>query len=129
LKGEVYKAVLENHLDPYLGYLHSIQFSKPSMVCDLQEPFRAVIEEFLLEYHTRLDKSCFIKHGNRVFLKQNEKFDMINKVLKKLEEKIPYNRRNYSKTTKIKIVIREETIKVAQYIRGEPLNTESFIYL
>ncbi len=28
LKGEVYRGVVYAHLDPYLGYLHSIQFAK-----------------------------------------------------------------------------------------------------
>jgi CRISPR/Cas system-associated endonuclease Cas1 len=42
------------HLDPYLGYLHSIQFAKPSLVCDIQEVFRGLIDEFLIGYSQKL---------------------------------------------------------------------------
>ena len=47
LRDEVYRGVVYTHLDPYLGYLHSIQFAKPSLVCDIQEIFRGLIDELL----------------------------------------------------------------------------------
>jgi CRISPR-associated protein Cas1 len=43
LKGEVYKAIMKTHLDPYLGYLHSIQFAKPSMARAAVETERSPI--------------------------------------------------------------------------------------
>ena len=48
LKRRVYVAVVAAHLDPYLGFLHSVQFGKPSLVCDMMEPWRAIIEDFIL---------------------------------------------------------------------------------
>ena len=36
-----------------------------------------------------------------------------------LDTKAPYVRRNYTKTTRIRTVIREEPIQLAQYIRGK----------
>jgi len=41
-------------------------------------------------------------------------------------EKVPYVRRNYTKTTKIRTVIREEPVKLAQYIRGKTPKFEPF---
>jgi CRISPR-associated protein Cas1 len=128
LKGDVYKAVLNAHLDPYLGYLHSIQYSKPSMVCDLQEPFRVIIEEFLLDFQHQLDMSSFQKHGKRNFLKENEKFNMIKNLNEKLNERIPYNRRNNTKRTKTRTAIKDITIKLAQYIRGKLPKPDLFQY-
>lgn len=118
LKGEVYKAVLNAHLDPYLGYLHSIQFAKPSLVCDIQELFRTLIEDFLVSYHQKIDPDSFEKHGERTFLKRDEKLKLILEINRLFRRKIPYNRRNYSKRTLIKTVIREEPLKLAQYLRG-----------
>lgn len=37
LKYRVHKALLKAKLEPYLGFLHSVQFGKPSLVCDFQE--------------------------------------------------------------------------------------------
>jgi CRISPR-associated endonuclease Cas1 len=45
LKRRVYVAAVAAHLDPYLRFLHSIQFGKPSLVCDLMEPWRTMIED------------------------------------------------------------------------------------
>ena len=68
-KGEVYKAVLGAHLDPYLGYIHSIHYSKPSLVCDIQEMFRVLIEDFMISYALPLEPESFEQHGKRIFLK------------------------------------------------------------
>ena len=78
------------HLDPYLGFLHSIQHSKPSLVCDLQEPYRPLIDDFLIRYSRDLmkrDLDVNFKNRNpRVFLKHKKSSDLIeaiNKLLKK----------------------------------------------
>ena len=36
LSWKVHKAVIKAKLEPYLGFLHSVQYGKPSLVCDLQ---------------------------------------------------------------------------------------------
>lgn len=131
LKGEVYKAVLEAHLDPYLGYLHSIQFAKPSLVCDVQEIFRILIEEFLVTYHQKLEPESFEQKGKRSFLKPKQKLKLILQINHLFKKRIPYKRRNYSKKTTIRTIIKEEPIKLAQYLRGnksfyEPLESKRF---
>jgi len=83
------------------------------------EPFRALIEDFLISHHTRFGKDSFEKHGDRMFLKQGEEIKMIKAINGLLDQKVPYVRRNYTKTTKIRTVIGEEPIKLAQYIRGK----------
>jgi CRISPR/Cas system-associated endonuclease Cas1 len=55
------------HLDPYLGYLHSIQSAKPSLVCDIQEIFRGLIDEFLIGYSQKLKRDDFEDKGGRCF--------------------------------------------------------------
>ncbi len=128
MKGEVYKAVLGAHLDPYLGYLHSIQFAKPSLVCEIQEIFRALIEDYLLIYHQNLEPESFEQKGKRVFLKPNEKLKLILELIRLFKKKVPYKRRNFSKTTMIRTIIKEEPLKLAQYLRGNKEIYEPTLY-
>ena len=119
LKGEVYKAVLGAHLDPYLGYLHSIQYSKPSLVCDIQEMFRVLIEDFMISYALTLEPESFEQYGKRIFLKSQEKLSLIIELTKLLQKKISYNRKQHSKSTTIRTAIKEEAIKLAQFIKTD----------
>jgi CRISPR/Cas system-associated endonuclease Cas1 len=77
------------------------------------------VEEFVLTYYGSLSNNSFEKHGNRIFLKKDEEIQFIQAINKKLEKRVPYRR--YGKPTKarIKTVIKEEPIKLAQYIRNK----------
>ena len=35
LSWKVHRALIKAKLEPYLGFLHSIQYGKPSLICDL----------------------------------------------------------------------------------------------
>jgi len=119
LKRRVYVAVVAAHLDPYLGFLHSVQFGKPSMVCDLMEPWRAMIEAFILNYHTKLDPDNFTLHGKRSFLKQEPMINYTKALDKHIDTKrTPYNYRDNSKTTRIRTAIKEDPKKLAMYLRS-----------
>ena len=120
LKGEVYRAVMYAPLDPYMGYLHSIQFAKPSLVCDIQEVFRGLIDEFLIEYGQKLNENDFEREGERMFLKRKESYKMIKAINKLFDSRIKHQRINkYGKHSKIRTAIREEPIKLGQYLRWE----------
>jgi CRISP-associated protein Cas1 len=47
LKCRIHKALLKAKLEPYLGFLHSVQHGKPSLVCDLQDVYRYLIDDYL----------------------------------------------------------------------------------
>lgn len=115
LRREILSAIIPAHLDPFLDFLHSIQKHKPSIVYDMMEPYRALIEDFLLSYHIKFGKDSFEKHGDRMFLRQDEEIAMIQVINRLLDKKVPYVCRNYIKTTKIRTVIREEPIQLAHY--------------
>jgi CRISPR-associated protein Cas1 len=124
LKWEVYKSVLNAHLDPYLGFLHSIQHSKPSLVCDLQEPYRPLIDDFLINYSQDLgNKDVEVKYGGkhpRLFLKHEESSKLIAELNKYLNTKIKKQRtRRYGKTSKIRTIIREDSEQLSRFIRNE----------
>jgi len=50
LAWKVHIALIRAKLEPYLGFLHSIQFGKPSLVCDFQELYRYLIDDFIIQY-------------------------------------------------------------------------------
>jgi CRISPR-associated protein Cas1 len=47
---KVHRALIKAHLEPYLGFLHSTQHGKPSLVCDVQELYRHHVDDFLIQY-------------------------------------------------------------------------------
>ena len=60
LQWKVYRAVIRAKLEPYLGFLHSVQYGKPSLVCDFQELYRYLMDDFLIQYSQHLKKKDFI---------------------------------------------------------------------
>ena len=50
LSWKVHRACLKAKLEPFLGFLHSVQYSKPSLVCDLEELYRYLVDDFVFDY-------------------------------------------------------------------------------
>ena len=79
-----------------------------------------MIEDFILNYHTKLDPDSFTMHGNRSFLKREPMINFTKALDKHIDTKrIPYNYRDKSLTTRIRTAIKEEPKKLATYIRKE----------
>jgi CRISPR-associated protein Cas1 len=57
---KVHRALIKAKLEPYLGFLHSTQFGKPSLVCDVQELYRHLIDDFLVQYCQILSVKDFV---------------------------------------------------------------------
>jgi len=124
LRWEVYKSILGSHLDPYLGYLHSIEHSKPSLVCDVQEPYRAWIDGFLVEYcRTVSEKDLQVRFDGpkpRIFLKHPASSRLIAKLNEYLNSKVKKQRTHkYGSRSRLKTIIQEDTERLAGYIRGK----------
>ena len=74
LKCRVHKALLKaKKLEPYLGFLHSVQFGKPSLVCDFQELYRYLIDDYLIERCHTLRKKTLSISRNKI-MKGHESF-------------------------------------------------------
>jgi len=81
--------VISAKLEPYLGFLHSEQFGKPSLVCDFQELYRYLIDDFVIQYCRKLAKRDFTfkteklsaqKKGKREYLNDAETRDFTAKL-------------------------------------------------
>jgi CRISPR-associated endonuclease Cas1 len=98
LMWKVMKATVKSKLEPYLGFLHAEAWGKPSLVCDLVEPFRPYIIHFLLDYSKTLDpkdfKRTYFKNKlPRYFLTHETTWNLIETLNKQLfEAYIPQQR-------------------------------------
>jgi CRISPR-associated protein Cas1 len=59
LSWKVHRALTRAKLEPYLGFLHSLQWGKPSLVCDFQEIYRYLIDDFVVRYSQMLTARDF----------------------------------------------------------------------
>jgi CRISPR/Cas system-associated endonuclease Cas1 len=60
LSWKVHRALIKAKLEPYLGFLHSTQHGKPSLVCDVQELYRHYVDDFLIQYCQGLRQKDFV---------------------------------------------------------------------
>ena len=115
-------------LEPFLGFLHSVQYSKPSLVCDLEELYRYLVDDFVLDYVQTLKPSDFTtktveasknRNGKREYLNDVKTREMIRKLQDYFEKKIEVPLIRHSKRQRIETLINEETLILAKYIRDE----------
>ena len=120
--------MIKAKLEPYLGFLHSTQYGKPSLVCDFQELYRHLIDDFLICYCRELDSKDFIvktedltrkKKGKRVYLNDKQTRDLTKKLYEFFESKVKIPRIRVGKKQTIETLIKEEALLLAKYLRDE----------
>jgi CRISPR-associated protein Cas1 len=128
LKWKVYEAVLKAKLEPYLGFLHSEQFGKPSLVCDIMELYRYLVDDFLIQYCRKLSKKDFVlKHesfskkrkGKREYLNDSLTKELMRDFYAYLEGKVEVPRIRHGSKQTLETLINEEALLLAKYLRDE----------
>ena len=128
LKWKVTIAVNKAKLEPFLGYLHSIQYSKPSLVCDLMELYRYLIEDYVIQFSQTLAKRDFIikteqfssnRKGKRQYLNDNKTMDLMKNLTKYFEKTVEIARIRHGKKQTVETLIYEECYLLAKYLRNE----------
>ncbi len=94
----VEKACLIAGLDPFIGFLHTDNYNKKSLVFDLIEPFRILGEKttFYLFSKRQIKQSFFDKIPNGVTLNKEGKQILITAFNERMDIKIRYRGRNIS---------------------------------
>jgi len=128
LTSKVHVALIKAKLEPFLGFLHGIQFGKPSLVCDFIELYRYQIDNFLVDYARNLTPKDFViksedyskrRKGKRQYLNE----ELTNKLIKKLniyfEMAVEIPRIKVGKRQKLETLIDEEALLLAKYLRDE----------
>jgi CRISP-associated protein Cas1 len=127
LRYKVHIALIRAKLEPYLGFLHSLQFGKPSLVCDFQELYRYLIDDFIIGYCKDLCKRDFAykteKHSNKKGKRQYLKDDLANEFTNRLNEyflsKVSIPRIKVGAQQEIETLLNEEALLFAKYLRNE----------
>jgi CRISPR-associated protein Cas1 len=128
LKWKVHRAIIKAKLEPYLGFLHSEQFGKPSLVCDLMEAYRYLIDDFVIQYCMNLKKKDFaMKHedyssnrkGERQYLSKPLAKDMMNRLNSFFETTVEVPRVRHGNKQTLETLINEEALLFAKYLRDE----------
>jgi len=131
LQWKVHSALINAKLEPYLGFLHSEQFGKPSLVCDFQELYRYLIDYFMIQYCKGLAKRDFMfkseklsgqKTGKREFLTELETRHFTSKLEAYFEAYVEVPRIRVGKKQKIETLISEEALLFAKFLRNEKKN-------
>ena len=128
LKCRIHKAILKAKLEPYLGFLHSTQFGKPSLVCDVQELYRYLIDDFLIERRNKFHKKDFVivtdfmmhlKMGKKIHLCEYETDELAEDLNNLFEKTVEIPRIKHGNRQTLDTLISEEALLLAKYLRNE----------
>jgi CRISPR-associated protein Cas1 len=128
LKWKVHLALLKAKLEPFLGFLHSVQFGKPSLVCDFQELYRYLVDDFIIQHFVTVRKSDLVlkdedyspnKKGKREYLKKDKNTAFVRKLNKYFTTIVEVPRIRIGERQEIETLINEEAFLFAKYLRGE----------
>jgi CRISPR-associated protein Cas1 len=128
LSWKVHQALIRAKLEPYLGFLHSIAKGKPSLVCDFQELYRYLVDDFVIQYCRGLRKDDFVtkfeefsknRKGKREYLNDIQTHDLTSSLNRYFQSKTDIPRMRMGYTQEIETLISEEALLFAQYLRNE----------
>jgi CRISPR-associated endonuclease Cas1 len=128
LAWKVHSALINAKLEPYLGFLHSEQISKPSLVCDFRELYRYLIDDFVIQYCQKLVKRYFTfktekmagqKKGKREYLNDFETKDFAKKLEDYFETIVEIPRVKVGERQTIETLMNEEALLFGKYLRNE----------
>lgn len=83
-------------LDPYIGFIHTDNYNKKSLVFDLIEMFRILVDKTVIYLFSKrkIKKECFDQIKNGLSLNQEGKTVLITALNEILEKKVRYKGRN-----------------------------------
>jgi CRISPR-associated protein Cas1 len=125
---KVHKALIKAKLEPYLGFLHSSQMGKMSLVCDFQELYRYLIDDFLIQYCKKINKGDFIaksevagrrKKAKREYLNDSETNELLAELNQFFEGMVEVKRIRNGEHQTIETLINEEALLFAKYLRND----------
>jgi len=128
LKCRIHKALLKAKLEPYLGFLHSLQHGKPSLVCDFQDLYRYLIDDYLIERGKKLRKKDFVvvtdfmmklKMGKRIHLCEYEADSLADGLNNLFSRKVEIPRIKHGNSQTLDTLINEEALLLAKFLRKE----------
>ena len=118
-------------LELYLVFIHSEQHGKPSLVCNLMELYRYLINDFMIQFNQGLKLKDFLVKGERTIRKRWGKREYLNaSKTRELERSldnmfigmIEIPRKKHGHRQSLETLINKEAQLLAKYLRGELTN-------
>lgn len=128
LSWKVHRAIVRVKLEPYLGFLHSVQEGKPSLVCNLMEAYRYHVDDLLIQYCQALNRQNFMfktetlsrgKASKREYLDETKTRNFLKQLDDFFESTVEIPRIRVGKKQTIETLINEESLVMAQYLRDD----------
>jgi CRISPR-associated protein Cas1 len=128
LSWKVHHALIKAKLEPYLGFLHSTAKGKPSLICDLMELYRYLIDDFVIQHCRKLNKKDFAmksedfstkRKGKREYLNDSQTHDFVKALNQYFQSKVRMPRVRMGEQQEIETLINEEALLLAKYLRNE----------
>jgi len=126
LRWKCHKALINAKLEPFLGFLHSEQWGKPSLVCDFMEIYRYLIDDFVIGFCKDLRNKDFIvkdeamsrgKIGKRIFLNDDKTRAIMVMLDKLFNSQVNIPRIRTGKKQELDTLISEEALIFAKCLR------------
>ena len=126
LYSEVERACILSGLDPYLGFLHMDRYGKPSMVLDMVEQFRAVIDRAIITLFVQkgLSEEDIEVIGEGKFLNKEARTKIIEEIMKMLDWKTNYKNKKLTMAS----IILEQGREIVRFLLGQSEKFEPFIW-
>ncbi len=115
-------------LEPYLGFLHSVQYGKPSLLYDLQELYRHLMDDFVIDYSQGLSPTDFIskdesvsrnRKGKRQYLKDTKTRNMMKKLDAFFQSRVEIPAMRHGNSQAVETLISKEAQILAKFIRAD----------
>jgi CRISPR-associated protein Cas1 len=128
LSWKVQHALIKAKLEPYLGFLHSIAKGKPSLICDFQELYRYLVDDFVIQHCRNLRKQDFTirnedfstnRKGKREYLNDSQARDLVKDLNQYFQRKMRIPRIRMGDKQEIETLINEEAYLFAKFLRHE----------
>jgi len=128
LKWKVTKAILNAKLELFLGFIHSVKFGKPSLMCDLMELYRFLCDDYVIQFCIKLNKRDFTvktescssnRKGKREYLNDKKTMNLMRNLTEYFERMVDVARIMHGNRQSIDTLISEEALLLAKYLRNE----------
>jgi CRISPR-associated protein Cas1 len=128
LSWKIHLALLKAKLEPYLGFLHALQSGMPSLVCDFEELYRHLIDDFVIGYCRTISQKDFIlksenysgsRKGKRQYLNEPKTRELTDQLNRYFESQIDIPRIKRGQKQEIETLIFEEALVLAEFLRKE----------
>jgi CRISPR-associated protein Cas1 len=120
-------AVHRARLEPFLGFLHHVEWGLPSLILDLQDIYRYIADDLVIGYaRTIKDRDFFLsmddyagRKGKREFLNAAKRKEFLDSFDTHFDKVVNIPRIRKGNKQQLETLINEECLLLAQYLRNE----------